>query len=113
MRVLELASLELRRYRRGKLGRAAVVAMILLPLLYGTVYLVAFWNPYNNLDRTPAVIVNEDVPTTTGQGQEINAGAQLEQQLSAVASTLRPASFVAPRWPARSLLERDQGARAR
>lgn len=82
MRVLKLGLLELRRYRRGDLGRAAIVALVLLPLLYGTVYLVAFWNPYQNISDLPAAIVNQDVPATV-QGQQIAIGDQLSKTLQA------------------------------
>lgn len=86
MRVLRLAALELRRYRRGHLARAAVIAIILLPLLYGTVYLAAFWNPYNNLSGLPVALVNQDVPVTGPSqdgrpGEQIAAGQQLQDTL--------------------------------
>lgn len=82
MRDLLLAGLELRRYRRGHLARAAVVAIVLLPLLYGTVYLAAFWNPYENLSTLPVVLVNQDKPAEAN-GQRIDAGANLQQSLLA------------------------------
>lgn len=82
MRVLGLGVLELRKYRRGDLGRAAVVALILLPLLYGTVYLVAFWNPYSNISNLPAAIVNNDVPASA-EGVQIEAGKQLTDTMLA------------------------------
>ena len=51
MRSPRLAALELRRFGRGKLPRAALVALLLLPLLYGALYLWSFWDPYGRLDR--------------------------------------------------------------
>jgi putative membrane protein len=42
LRALSLGSLELRRFRRGSLPRAAVVAVALLPLLYGALYIWSF-----------------------------------------------------------------------
>lgn len=80
MRAFLLSTLELRKYRRGPMARAAVIALVLLPLLYGTVYLVAYWTPYNNLDHVPAAIVNMDIPASA-QGQVINAGEQLTSTL--------------------------------
>ncbi len=79
-RYFNMAALELRRYRRGHLLRAALVAIILLPLLYGTVYLVAFWNPYDNLTALPVAIVNEDKPADA-QGQTIDVGQTMTNQL--------------------------------
>lgn len=80
MRYLRLGGMELRRYRRGQLGRAALVAIILLPLLYGTVYLIAFWDPYKNLTDVPAAIVNQDVPVKSN-GQRIAIGQSLTDGL--------------------------------
>lgn len=80
MRAVLLSTLELRKYRRGDMARAAVIALVLLPLLYGTVYLVAFWTPYDNLVHVPAAIVNLDVAATS-QGQRIDAGKQLTSNL--------------------------------
>lgn len=80
MRLFTLSRLELRKYARGDLARASVVALIFLPLLYGTVYLVAFWTPYSNLDHIPAVIVNLDKPASA-QGQDVDAGRQLTDTL--------------------------------
>ncbi|MFD5638688.1 YhgE/Pip family protein [Streptomyces sp. NPDC127077] len=60
MRSPELALLELRRFGRGKLPRAALVALLLLPLLYGALYLWSFWDPYGRLDRIPVALVNDD-----------------------------------------------------
>ncbi|MFG2499397.1 YhgE/Pip family protein [Streptomyces sp. NPDC048441] len=60
MRSPKLASLELRRFGRGKLPRMALVALLLLPLLYGALYLCSFWDPYGRLDRIPVALVNDD-----------------------------------------------------
>jgi len=80
VRSILLGIFELRRYRRGPLGRAAVVAMVLLPLLYGCVYLVAFWNPYNNLSALPVAVVNQDQPVTAS-GKQVDVGNQLTTTL--------------------------------
>ena len=51
---------ELRRFGRGRLPRLAVAAMLLVPLLYGALYLWAFWNPTGHLDAMPVALVNAD-----------------------------------------------------
>ncbi|MGC3001375.1 YhgE/Pip family protein [Streptomyces sp. G35A] len=73
MRSPKLAALELRRFGRGKLPRAALVALLVLPLLYGALYLWSFWDPYGRLDRIPVALVNED-EGTTADGKRITAG---------------------------------------
>ena len=61
---------ELRRFRRGRLPRLAVAAMLLVPLLYGALYLWAFWNPTGHLDAMPVALVNADA----GAGAQTGAG---------------------------------------
>ncbi|MFF1404232.1 YhgE/Pip family protein [Streptomyces sp. NPDC058294] len=73
MRSPRLAALELRRFGRGKLPRAALVALLVLPLLYGALYLWSFWDPYGRLDRIPVALVNDDEGATAG-GKKITAG---------------------------------------
>jgi putative membrane protein len=73
MRSPRLAALELRRFGRGRLPRAALVALLVLPLLYGALYLWSFWDPYGRLDRIPVALVNDDKGATAG-GKKITAG---------------------------------------
>ncbi|QHC21629.1 YhgE/Pip domain-containing protein [Streptomyces sp. GS7] len=73
MRSPKLAALELKRFGRGKLPRAALAALLLLPLLYGALYLWSFWDPYGRLDRIPVALVNEDKGAEVG-GKRISAG---------------------------------------
>ncbi|MFE2586766.1 YhgE/Pip family protein [Streptomyces sp. NPDC059378] len=80
MRSPKLAALELRRFRRGKLPCAALIALLLLPLLYGALYLCSFWDPYSRLDRVPVALVNEDEGTRVG-GKRIDTGHDLTEGL--------------------------------
>ncbi|MER6347728.1 YhgE/Pip domain-containing protein [Streptomyces sp. NPDC001595] len=73
MRSPKLAALELRRFARGRLPRAALVALLLLPLLYGALYLWSFWDPYGRLDRIPVALVNQD-KGATADGKKVRAG---------------------------------------
>ncbi|MFD5542258.1 YhgE/Pip family protein [Streptomyces sp. NPDC127079] len=73
MRSPRLAALELRRFGRGRLPRAALVALLVLPLLYGALYLWSFWDPYGRLDRIPVALVNDD-KGATADGRRLNAG---------------------------------------
>ncbi|GAA0649596.1 YhgE/Pip domain-containing protein [Streptomyces thermocarboxydovorans] len=80
MRSPKLAALELRRFGRGKLPRAALVALLLLPLLYGALYLWSFWDPYSRLDRVPVALVNDDAGATA-DGKRITAGDDIAEGL--------------------------------
>ncbi|GAA1508233.1 YhgE/Pip domain-containing protein [Streptomyces albidochromogenes] len=80
MRSPKLAALELKRFGRGKLPRAALVALLLLPLLYGALYLWSFWDPYGRLDRIPVALVNDDKGAEAG-GKKIAAGDEITEKL--------------------------------
>ncbi|MFE2499797.1 YhgE/Pip family protein [Streptomyces scopuliridis] len=80
MRSPKLAALELKRFGRGKLPRAALVAILLLPLLYGALYLWSFWDPYGRLDRIPVALVNDDKGATAA-GRKIAAGDEITRGL--------------------------------
>ncbi|GAB2839572.1 YhgE/Pip domain-containing protein [Streptomyces deserti] len=80
MRSPKLAALELRRFGRGKLPRAALVALLVLPLLYGALYLWSFWDPYGRLDRIPVALVNADKGATV-DGKRLSAGDDITEGL--------------------------------
>lgn len=68
------------RYSRGVMPRVALVTIILLPLLYGAMYLWAFWNPFAAVDKVPVALVNTDRGAVV-QGQELRAGDQVSDAL--------------------------------
>ncbi|WP_282945223.1 YhgE/Pip domain-containing protein [Cellulomonas endometrii] len=72
---------ELRRFRRGLLPKLAVVAMLAVPLLYGALYLWAYWDPTGNLDRLPVALVNADEGSTTDDGDALHAGDDVVTEL--------------------------------
>ncbi|MDG4865521.1 YhgE/Pip domain-containing protein, partial [Streptomyces sp. T-3] len=80
MRSPKLAALELKRFGRGKLPRAALVALLLLPLLYGALYLWSFWDPYGRLDKIPVALVNDD-KGAQASGKKIEAGDSITKGL--------------------------------
>jgi putative membrane protein len=67
---------DLKRYSRGVMPRVALVTIILLPLLYGAMYLWAFWNPFAAVDKVPVALVNEDRGTVV-DGQPLRAGDEV------------------------------------
>ena len=56
--------------------------MLLVPLLYGALYLWAFWSPTSHLDRLPVALVNSDTGATRDDGTRLTAGADLTDQLA-------------------------------
>ncbi|MDQ2700264.1 MAG: YhgE/Pip domain-containing protein [Actinomycetota bacterium] len=69
-----------KRYFRGNLPRLAIITIILMPLLYGAMYLWAFWNPFNEVDKIPAAIVNLDEGAKE-KGKPFHAGNQVVTNL--------------------------------
>lgn len=69
-----------KRYFRGTMPRIAIFTIILMPLLYGAMYLWAFWNPFGAVDKIPAAIVNNDTGRAAN-GQQIDAGDQVVKSL--------------------------------
>ncbi|MDS1114872.1 YhgE/Pip domain-containing protein [Gordonia westfalica] len=67
---------DIKRYYRGRMPRLALVVIMLMPLLYGAMYLWAFWNPFAAADKIPVALVNEDTGAVV-EGQKLNAGAQV------------------------------------
>jgi putative membrane protein len=80
----KLAAAELRRFRGHPIRTAALIAIILIPLVYGGLYLWFAWDPYGKLEHMPVAVVNEDqgaTVDTNGQTTAINGGDQLVDQL--------------------------------
>ncbi len=71
---------DLKRYSRGVLPRIALITIILMPLLYGAMYLWAFWNPFAAVNKVPAALVNED-RGAQAQGKPLRAGDQVAKAL--------------------------------
>jgi len=69
-----------KRYFRGKLPRLAIGTIILMPLLYGAMYLWAFWNPFSKVDDIPAAIVNLDQGAAL-KGKPLEAGKEVTESL--------------------------------
>src|SRR4051794_28956199 len=76
-----LARLELRRFTRSRLTAAALAVLAVVPLLYGALYLYAFWDPYGHLNHIPAALVVEDRPATDQNGKTGQAGRDLADEL--------------------------------
>ncbi|HAG60305.1 MAG TPA: ABC transporter, partial [Arthrobacter bacterium] len=57
------------------------LALVMVPLLYGAVYLYANWNPYGNLNQIDAALVVEDAGATSSDGIELQAGRKVADSL--------------------------------
>lgn len=81
MTVFRLALSELRRMTGGILPKLTIVAMVMVPLLYGAVYLYANWDPYGNLDQLKAAVVVKDEGAVTKDGKELQVGRDVAKNL--------------------------------
>ncbi|BBZ23128.1 YhgE/Pip domain-containing protein [Mycolicibacter hiberniae] len=71
---------DLKRYSRGTMPRLALIIIIVLPLLYGAMYLWAFWNPFAAIDKIPVALVNEDTGAQVSD-QPVHAGDEVTRAL--------------------------------
>lgn len=81
MTVLRLARSELKRMTGGLLPKLTILALIMVPLLYGAVYLYANWNPYGNLNQIDAALVVEDTGATSSNVAPLQAGRKVADSL--------------------------------
>lgn len=81
IRAIRLASFEFRR-QRHPLQRLAIGFLLVVPLLYGALYLWSNWNPYGKTDRMPVAVVNQDQPVQVG-GTTVDAGGLFVRALRA------------------------------
>ena len=81
MTVFRLALSELKRMTGGILPKLTIVAMVMVPLLYGAVYLYANWDPYGNLDQLQAAVVVQDEGAVTKDGKKLQVGEDVAQTL--------------------------------
>lgn len=71
---------EFKRYGKGAMPKIALATIVLLPLLYGAMYLWVFWNPFDEVTKVPVAVVNEDAGASS-QGRQLDAGRQVTEQL--------------------------------
>lgn len=81
MTSFRMALNELRRILAGRMPKAAVIALVLVPTLYAGLYLWANYDPYGNLDQVPVALIVEDDGATLPDGTTLNAGRQVADDL--------------------------------
>lgn len=81
MSALRLAGSELKRMTGGLMPKLTILALAMVPLLYGAVYLYANWDPYGNLDQIDAALVVEDTGAVSADGTRLDAGHKVANNL--------------------------------
>lgn len=81
MNPVRLAVAELRRLTSSRLARLALAALVLVPTLYGGLYLYANHDPYGAFPQVPAAVVSDDAGTTLSTGEKIQVGGKVADHL--------------------------------
>lgn len=81
MNPVRIAGNELRRLSSGTLPKLAMVALVLVPLLYASFYLYANYDPYSRLDKLPAAVFTADTGAKDSAGAERNVGREVTDEL--------------------------------
>ncbi len=71
---------ELHRFGKGKMPKIALVVLLFIPLIYGALYLWAFWAPDHELGHLPVALVNVDAGASR-DGEPVTAGRDLVDTL--------------------------------
>lgn len=81
MIVFRHTGIELKRIFKGPLGKVVLLALLIVPILYGALYLWAFLDPYGMIDHLPVALVNMDKPYTSDDGTLIEGGKDLTKEI--------------------------------
>lgn len=86
MPLLSLPWLELARFRRSVITKLALVVVVVIPCLYGGLYLASNWSPTTRLGSLDAAVVNEDVAVQStgsdGRTTTVDAGGQIVREVT-------------------------------
>ncbi|MEG0070387.1 MAG: YhgE/Pip domain-containing protein [Raoultibacter sp.] len=77
---LRFAGLEVKNITASKAMKVVLVAIGIIPLLYGALYLYAFMDPYVQLNTVPVAVVNEDAGASVS-GEQRNLGNEVIEEL--------------------------------
>mgnify|MGYP002626270650 CR=1 FL=1 len=71
---------EWRKLAGNKIMIVVMIALLLIPSIYTTLFLGSMWDPFAKLDRLPVAVVNEDKGTVF-EGKSIQAGEDLVEHV--------------------------------
>jgi len=77
---LSISFSELSKLMKNRFVRISLVVVTLVPLLYGSLYLWAFWDPYGHLKDLPVAVVNNDLGYSDS-GTTVNFGNELTNKI--------------------------------
>ncbi|MGO3885064.1 MAG: YhgE/Pip family protein [Mycetocola sp.] len=80
MKIFSLVRAEFARLWATPMSRLAFIALMIVPLLYGGLYLWANQDPYSKLDQVPVALVVDDTGATM-DGEQVNYGHDVADEL--------------------------------
>jgi putative membrane protein len=80
VKIYHLVASELKRLTATGMAKLALVALMLVPVLYAGLYLWANNDPYGNLKDVPVALVVQDTGATV-DGENVEYGEQVQEQL--------------------------------
>jgi putative membrane protein len=82
VKIPAMIAAELRRLTATRMSVIALIALMLVPVLYGGLYLWANQDPYGKFGEVPVALVNEDAGVAASAGEAaVNYGDQVTEQL--------------------------------
>lgn len=72
---------ELRRFGHGALPRLAIVTVMCLPLIFGGLFIWAYFDPIGSLNKLPVALVNSDAGAERPDGVFMRSGDQVAGEL--------------------------------
>ncbi|MGB3368480.1 MAG: YhgE/Pip family protein, partial [Acidaminobacteraceae bacterium] len=81
MKALSIWKNDIKEILKSSYMTVAVIAIILIPLVYGGLYLAAFWDPYGSTDQLPVVVVNQDTGYINDDNVSLNYGKDVANSL--------------------------------
>lgn len=82
MKIPPMIAAELRRLTATRMSVIALIALMLVPVLYGGLYLWANQDPYGKFSEVPVALVNEDAGVAaSGDDPAVNYGDQVSDEL--------------------------------
>ncbi|WP_392486682.1 YhgE/Pip family protein [Haloimpatiens sp. FM7315] len=80
MNFLKIAGHDIKNILKNKFIMMAIVAIVIIPIVYSIFYLAAFWDPYGNTVKMPVAVVNLD-KGGVNEGKSVNYGNDIVEKL--------------------------------
>ncbi|MGG1592520.1 YhgE/Pip family protein [Terribacillus saccharophilus] len=80
MKGLKLGFFDIKRMFQHKHGRIALIFLLIIPVIYASLFLGGYWDPYGHIEDLPVAVVNQDDGASM-DGEEMHAGDDFIKEL--------------------------------